>query len=75
MPILRYAFLSAQNVMMKILTHNFMQKCKSANFKTLKWVNISCSFHRSIIGVSSGYLRDKTKVNFMYQRNDRFYVP
>ena len=27
---------SAQNVMMNILTHNFMQKCKSAKFKTLK---------------------------------------
>ena len=61
--------------MMNILTHNFMQKCKSAKFKTLKWVNFSCSFHRSIFGVSSGYLRDKTKVKFMYQRNDRFYVP
>ena len=50
-----------------------MQKCKSANFKTLKCVNISCSFHRSIIGVSSGYLRDKTNVKFMYQKNDRLY--
>ena len=56
--------------MMNILTHNFMQKCKSANFKTLKYVDFCAVFHRSIFGVSSGYLRDKTKVNFMYQRND-----
>ena len=61
--------------MMNILTHNFMQKCKSANFKTLKYVDFCAVFHRSIFGVSSGYLRDKTKVNFMYQKNDRFYVP
>ena len=60
--------------MMNILTHNFMQKCKSANFKTLKYVDFCAVFHRSIFGVSSGYLRDKTKVNFMYQRNDRLGV-
>ena len=43
--------------MMNILTHNFMQKCKSANFKTLKYVDFCAVFHRSIFGVSSGYLR------------------
>ena len=30
---------------------------------------------RGIFGVSSGYLRDKAKGKFMYQKNDRFYVP
>ena len=28
----------------------------------------------AIFGVSSGYLRDKTNVKFMYQRNDRLGV-
>ena len=31
-------------------------------------------FCHSIFGVSSGYLRDKAKVNFMYQRNERLGV-
>ena len=29
-------------------------------------------FSCSIFGVSSGYLRDKAKGKFMYQKNDRF---